>query len=122
MTRFALGGNCNLGSTPPIAADSSAFDRSFSNDASAATPIPVAVRPKKWRRVRSFAISFVASIDDPSGESPSGHCFIQIQNDARDACPRGQFRGVELFVTRRLADAQKFLGRDRIISVLRQSS
>ena len=56
MTRFALGAKCSAGRTPARPCGAVAASRrtavGFSSDARAAVPMPVAVRPKKWRRVR----------------------------------------------------------------------
>src|SRR5437016_1034397 len=54
MTRFAFGAKCKAGRAPRVfsaGSASAANSRSLSREARATVPIPVAVRPKKWRRV-----------------------------------------------------------------------
>ena len=76
----------------------------FSSEASAAAPRPVALRPKKCRRVRaSFNSSWYAIA------SLFRDRFVQVQDGAGDGGPGGQLGCIQLRVHWRFAHAQQLL-------------
>src|SRR5262249_24574613 len=111
MTRLALGAKCGAERMPPVfreASWSAANRRSLSSDANAAVPIPAAVRPNNWRRVRSSWCSWYRSMAWPI--LSFCQCLIEVQNHAGDCGPGGQFRHVQLLVPFGLADGQQLAG------------
>src|SRR6185503_4665240 len=92
MTRLAFAGKCGFASGYFCSLDPAIAENKpgLRSDPSAATPMPVAARPKKWRRVINRLFSrngFIKSSALRDG-------FVQVQNHGGDGCPRGQLGGV----------------------------
>src|SRR5436190_15412727 len=98
MTRLARAGKCVWCETLEPASK-----LGFSNEPSAAVPIPAVSRPKKWRRVNSNALSRKRSI------STFGQKLVQVHDHARDRRPRSHFSAV------RAAGAAQLFGRRVIV-------
>src|SRR5216684_6954228 len=111
MMRLAFGAKFSIGIAPNVLSDASvaaANNRSFTSDASATVPIPVAIRPKNWRRVTSDCHSRSCSLQlHALMGSPFRNSFIEIQNRICYDRPRGQLGGIELLIARRFADAHQ---------------
>src|ERR1700749_3787146 len=101
-----------LGST----AGPSAIRAGPSSEASAATPIPFAVRPKNCRRVISSKISRFTS----SMASLFRDGFIHIEDGAGYRRPGGQPPPIQLRIALRLAHSDQLDRRRLIAAVLRQ--
>src|SRR3569623_111697 len=72
---------------------------SFSNEASAAAPMPVAARPKNWRRVwarRKSCSRYIVVVSSVLRDD-----FVEIQQHAGDHRPGGQLAWVEVRIDRR---------------------
>src|SRR5438105_4694842 len=109
MTRLAFGAKWGRPGKPPWpVASVSACSLFPNNPASAARPIPVALRAKKCRRVNRSPVSS----NGPIFIAPSllRHRLIQIQDQARDAGVGSQFSRVQLLVLWRVAVIQKTFG------------
>src|SRR6185369_11464657 len=95
MIRFAFGGKwvCFSGNVCELLSPARAANKlGFSSELSAAAPMPVALRPKKCRRVINNAFSRIGSI------SILGQSFVEIQDHACHRGPRGEFGGLEIRV------------------------
>src|SRR5271166_5357147 len=94
MTRLALAGKLGKPGSPPVAVAQASFSRRL---ASAATPMPVAEREKKWRRVRSGSIVLFL-----------GNRLVEVQDQARRRSVRREFSCIQRFVARRIAILEEF--------------
>src|SRR5437879_5800663 len=103
MTRLARGAKCgSSGLSEPDAPNSFGFK----SQASAATPMPVAVRPKKWRRVTCIGSNGVSSrfIGSFFGDG-----LIEVQQRAGHGGVGGKLHGIEHRISLRLADSEQTL-------------
>src|SRR5688572_11437603 len=98
MMRFALAGRC-------VWCGVLASRLGFSNDPSAAVPIPAAMRPKKWRRVMNKRGSIRLAF---------GQKLIEIHDHAGNRRPGRQFALVQL----RIGFTQKLFGCGGILTEL----
>src|SRR5436190_9935938 len=91
MTRFAFGGKCGFVSGKCCASSAaSALNKpGLSKEPSAAAPMPVAVRPKKWRRLINNCFSRIGSI------SIFRNRLVQVQKQVGRGGPRCEFGMVE---------------------------
>src|SRR5688572_2626836 len=107
--RFALAGKCVRANGNPddsgVEPASTENSRGLSSEPSAAIPMPVAVRPKKCRRVINKLFSRSGSIISALGDG-----FVEIQNHAGNGCPGGQLRGVAFLRRFPGADGQQLFG------------
>ncbi len=118
MTRLALGAKCGkrrktakpVAAVLALAAGVAANPSRSSNDASAAVPIPVAVRPKKCRRLRCRLFCRNGSMPCVclDGALLSIQCLVQIQDCQAEAGPSGMLDRVDRLVPRRLANRHQF--------------
>src|SRR5688500_16479130 len=100
MTRLAFGVKCvPLSGYSGPGAD--ANKPGFNSDPSAAAPMPVAVRAKKCRRVRSKRCSRSGSI------SILRYGFVEVQDHAGHGGPRRQLHGVNFLGRLPIADRQE---------------
>src|SRR5882672_6401948 len=104
MTRLAFGAKWSARRTPgaPAMAGGAARSRGFKSEASAAVPMPAALRPKKCLRVMRSPCSWFRSM-----RLAFGYGFIEVEDRARHHGPGGQLGRVQLLVPRRLADREQ---------------
>src|SRR5580765_7324998 len=109
MTRFALGGKCGRPASPPIAGVGAvegvlASANSLRNKyASAAVPIPAAVRPNSARRVMWRRLS----VSGFTAASLLRQRLIQIENLQAQRRPGGVLRWVEFLAALGFANRQQ---------------
>src|SRR5690242_7889187 len=116
MTRLAFGAKCSFGNAPAVLRSSPAHASSARSDARAAAPMPVAVRPKNWRRVWSnwYGVMSNHFPKDKYGSVPRHH-FVEVQDRVGDHRPGGYVDRVELLVPRGLAHFQQLLRRRPVL-------
>src|SRR6266404_3448463 len=115
MMRLALAGKCTGLITPrdADAALAEAANKSFrSKEASAMAPMPVAPRPKKWRRVICWFKSSRKLMSFP------GNCFVQIEKHVGHSGPRNQLDLVHVARPCGFANADKIQSTLQVLLVI----
>src|SRR5215469_1252840 len=99
MMRFAFGAKFGKPGSAPVVAPLRSRSRSV---ARAAIPMPVAVRPKKWRRVSASIVLFL------------GDHLIQIEDEAGGCGIGREFGRIDRLVARRVSRVEILFGGFRV--------
>src|SRR5579883_1755725 len=111
MTRFAFGAKCGRPGRPPVA-EASAKSSEFRSEPSATTPIPVAPRRKKCRRVTASASALACAAVSCSIASIylfPGNRFIEVEDHSRNHRVSRKLRLRNLRRKRGFADRRQFI-------------
>src|SRR5438552_13936509 len=108
MTRLALGAKCGARLAPvepALPVSLPLLSLGSRSDASAAAPMPTAVRPSRCRRVRRSLCSSKGFTGLSFGEG-----FVEVQNRVGHDSPGRELRDIQGLVPARLADLEKIQG------------